>query len=306
MVHLRIKEAKSRKYYYLEHTIRKGKEFENKRLYLGKQLPKNIEEVKKQFMYNLFKELYEEQLKAIKKNFRAEFSKYPKSAQKKYIESFMIKFTYDTNKIEGSTLTLRETADLLEENITPGNRPLKDVKEAEAHRKVFYEMLENKRDLTLAAIIFWHKNLFQNIDPEIAGKIRKHPVAIARTKVKLPIPAELDTLLHEFFLWYRKYKNKLNPVILAALVHIKFVTIHPFSDGNGRISRLMMNFVLHKHNYPMMNIEYRNRSAYYNALERSQVHEKEHIFAHYLLKRYIKAYANYIKPIRKNARRKLK
>ena len=202
----------------------------------------------------------------------------------------MIRFTYNTNRIEGSTLTLKETADLLQDHITPRNKPIRDVKETEAHSKVFYDMMGYKKGLSLAAVRHWHKLLFHESDIEIAGNIRKHTVAIARSKVEFPMAAELDTLLHEFFEWYRKAKDSLNPVILAALVHLKFVTIHPFSDGNGRISRLMMNFVLHSKGYPLLNIEYTNRNAYYNALERSQLKNDDHFFAQYLIKQYIKAY----------------
>jgi len=222
-----------------------------------------------------------------------EFSKYPVSAKEKYIESFMIRFTYNTNRIEGSTLTLKETADLLQDSITPKNKPLRDVKETESHGKVFYDMVGYKKELSLAIVLYWHKLLFQESDLEIAGKIRKHPVAIARSKVEFPMAAELDALLHEFFNWYKKVKNRLNPVILAALVHLKFVSIHPFSDGNGRMSRLMMNFVLHSKGCPMLNIEYSNRNAYYNSLERSQLQKDDHFFVQYLLKRYLKAYKNY-------------
>ena len=295
MVKLRIIKQKENKYYYLEHTLRRGEDFENKRIYLGTEVPKNINAMKEEFMHEILKEKYNPKLDAIKKKFNEEFSQYPASAKEKYIESFMIKFTYNTNRIEGSTLSLKETADLLQENITPRNKPVRDVKEAEAHKKVFYEMQEYKRELTLALVLYWHKQLFNETDPEIAGKIRNHPVAIARSKVELPLPAELDTLLHEFFIWYTKNKDKLNPVILAALVHLKFVTIHPFSDGNGRISRLMMNFVLNKNSCPMLNIEYSNRTAYYNALEHSQLNNKENVFVQYLVKRYLKTHKRYLK-----------
>ncbi|MCH8329354.1 MAG: Fic family protein, partial [Nanoarchaeota archaeon] len=239
-------------------------------------------------------ELYGKQIKAIKKAFSKEFFNLPRTSKERYIESFMITFTYNTNRIEGSTLTLKETADLLQEHITPRNKPIRDVKETEAHRKVFYDMMGYKKELSLAAILHWHKLLFHESDIEIAGNIRKHTVAIARSKVEFPMAAELDTLLHEFFNWYRKVKDSLNPVILAALVHLRFVTIHPFSDGNGRISRLMMNFVLHSKGYPMLNIEYTNRNAYYNALERSQLKNDDHFFAQYVIKRYIKAYGEYL------------
>ena len=294
MVNLRVKEASGKKYYYLEHTLRTGNSFSNKRKYLGSQLPKNIELLKETFMYELFIERFDKTLETIKKKFGLDISKYPPTAKEQYIESFMINFTYNTNRIEGSTLSLRETADLLQQHITPRNKPLHDLKEAEAHKKVFYEMLNHSKDLTLAVVHYWHKLLWQDTTTDIAGTVRQHQAAIARSKVELPFPAELDTQLHEFFKWYNKKKRKLNSVVIAALVHLKFVTIHPFSDGNGRISRLMMNFVLHKHGYPMLNIEYTNRNSYYNALERSQTKKKEYIFVQYLVKLYLKINKRYV------------
>ena len=86
----------------------------------------------------------------------------------------------------------------------------------------------------------------------------------------------------------------MHPVILAVLVHLKFVSIHPFSDGNGRISRIIMNFVLHKFNFPMLDIEYVNRDNYYNALERSQIKKDSYIFVKHIVKRYLKEYNGYI------------
>jgi Fic family protein len=295
MVTIHIIRQGKKQYFYIEHTIRENKEIKTKRQYLGNKLPSNIEELKEIFMNSLLEEIYSDTLNTIKNNFNKESIQYPASAKDQHIESFMIRFTYNTNRIEGSTLTLKETADLLEEQITPHNRPLKDVKEAEAQKKVFYEMLNHDKELTLQTVLDWHRKLFAESNTEIAGKIRKHPVAIARSKVELPLPLELETLLHEFFRWYRKNKDRLNPVILAAMVHLKFVTIHPFSDGNGRISRLMMNFVLKKHKYPMLNIEYINRAAYYNALERSQTTHKDNVFVNYLVKRYLKSYGKYAK-----------
>ncbi|MBI4918332.1 Fic family protein [archaeon] len=143
--------------------------------------------------------------------------------------------------------------------------------------------------------MYWHKILLEDTDKEIAGKIRNHQVAIAGTTVQLPFPAELNILLEEFFKWYYHAKNDLHPVELAALVHLKFVLIHPFTDGNGRISRIMMNFVLNKNNFPMLDIAHSNRSSYYTALERSQKTRKEYIFVQYLIKRYVKEYQKYTK-----------
>ena len=303
MVNIRTISSGKKKYYYLEHTLRIGKGFKNKRIYLGSELPKNIGELKEKFLYNLFEEVYGKDLEAIKKSFSKEYGTYPESYKEKYLESFMIKFTYNTNKIEGGTLTLKETADLLQENITPRNKPVRDVKEAEAHKKVFYEMLGHKKKLSLATVLHWHQELLKETDPEIAGKVRKHTVAIARSKTELPLPTELDTMLYDFFKWYNHTYGKISPVVLAALVHLRFVTIHPFSDGNGRISRLMMNHTLNSQGYPMLSIEYKNRNAYYTALERSQTQRKEQTFMQYLIKRYVKEYKEYVKAREKQAKK---
>jgi Fic family protein len=103
-------------------------------------------------------------------------------------------------------------------------------------------------------------------------------------------PIELDLLLRDFFDWYHQNKKKLHPVHLAGLIHLKFVTIHPFADGNGRISRLLMNYVLHTNGYPMLIIPYSQRTSYYTALERSQLKKDENVFILWFFKRYLKEY----------------
>ncbi len=294
MVSIRKKVIGRQTYYYLEHTIRKGKKVEKREKYIGKTLPKNIDEIKREFLSEIYREKWYPLFDRIKKNFSKEFKQLPKAAREKEIETFSIRFTYDTQKIEGSKLTLRETADLLEKGITPKLKPLYDVKEAEGHQKVFYEMLQYEKDLTLQVILYWHKKLFEASKPEIAGRIREHQVAISGSKFTPPFPVEIYPLLREFFRWYNKNKKKLHPVELAALAHLKFVTIHPFTDGNGRISRLMMNFILHKHGYPMLNILYEKRVGYYNALERAQIKKMDEIFLQWFFKRYVKEYKRYL------------
>ena len=142
----------------------------------------------------------------------------------------------------------------------------------------------------LSVILHWHKKLLGDTKPDIAGKVRRHQVEISGSKFTPPSPVEVDPLLGDFFKWYSRNKGKVHPIELAALTHLKFVTIHPFTDGNGRISRLLMNFVLNKHRYPLLNISYKNRSSYYTALERAQVKKYEAIFVQWFFKRYIKEY----------------
>ena len=294
MVAIRKKSIDGKGYYYLEHSFREGSSVKKRELYLGTEIPKNIEEIKIKFTEEIYKERWKKTLEEIKKRYSKENASIPESLSEKEIESFMIKFTYDTQRIEGSKLTLRETANLLEKGITPTQKPIRDVKEAEAHKKVFYEVLKFKKDLSLDLVLHWHRMLFLETKKDMAGILRKHQVAISSSKFMPPSPVEVYLLLKEFFKWYEKNKNKINPVELAALVHLKFVTIHPFGDGNGRISRLMMNFVLKKYKYPMLNIKYEGRNSYYNALERSQIKKNEGIFIQWFIKNYIKANERYV------------
>ncbi len=127
MVNIRTIERGTKRYYYLEHTIREGKEFKNKRIYLGQTLPKNIDEIKDKFLYELLEEMHKKRLIEIKNRFNSEYKSYPESYKKKYIEAFAIKFTYNTNRIEGGTLTLKDTADLLQNSITPKNKSVKEL-----------------------------------------------------------------------------------------------------------------------------------------------------------------------------------
>jgi Fic family protein len=293
MVNIRKKTVEGNSYFYLEHSFRKEGKVEKKELYLGKEIPKDIERIERDFILEIYNETWLNRLDKIKENYSKEQKKTPVSAKGKEVENFMVKFTYNTQRIEGSKLTLRDTANLLEKGETP-KKPLKDIKEAEAHKKVFYEMLNYSKDLNLQIMLQWNKILLSETKPDVAGRIRNHGVAISGSKFMPPLAIELEFLLKEFFDWYSKNKTKLHPVVLSALAHLKFVTIHPFSDGNGRISRLMMNFILNKNGFPMLDIPYENRNGYYTALERSQIKKEEKIFLQWFFKRYLKEYRRLI------------
>ncbi|MDF1558442.1 MAG: Fic family protein [ANME-2 cluster archaeon] len=153
-------------------------------------------------------------------------------------------------------------------------------------------MLEYTKDLSLNSVLYFHKKMFQSTKSDIAGIIRSHQVAISGSKFMPHFPAEIYPLLTDLFKWYRKHKNNVHPVELAALVHLKLVTIHPFTDGNGRISRLMMNFVLHRHRFPMLTIPYEQMAGYYKALEKAQITKDEPAFLQWFFRRYEKEQKN--------------
>ena len=288
MVRVRKRTLGSRTYYYLEHSIRIGRAVQKREQYLGGRLPRNVEELKERFLQEVNRERWNPLLSAIKRGYAAEMRRTPVSARERELDAFAVQFTYDTQRIEGSTLTLRETANLLLHGRTPSERPLRDVQEAEAHRAVFLSLLSERKDLSMSLVLRTHHDMFRASRPDIAGRIREHQVAISGSRFVPPVPVEVYPLLREFFRWYDRAKTKLHPVDLAALVHLKFVTVHPFSDGNGRVARLLMNFVLHRRGFPMLDIPYAGRNRYYGVLERAQIHREDSIFLQWFLRRYLR------------------
>jgi Fic family protein len=225
MVTLKKRKKGSKVYYYLEHAYRQGKKVLKREKYVGTMIPKNVESVRKAFLHEWYKEKWYPVFERIKQQASHELKQTPLSAREKEQENFVIRFTYDTQRIEGSTLTLKETANLLGKGITPAAKPMRDVREAEAHAKLFRELLSYRKKLRLPVICLWHKQLFSETQPDIAGKIRRHGIMIAGSRFMPPSPVEVEPLLEDFFKWYSTNSNKVHPVELAALAHLKFVTI---------------------------------------------------------------------------------
>mgnify|MGYP001568359958 FL=1 len=173
---LKRKKGKN-EYFYLQYSFRKGRKVKTKEKYLGKEIPKNIEEIKKQIKKELKEELYNK-LEKIKENFIKEWKTYPESVKEKLKEEISIAFTYNTNAIEGSTITLEEAREIIHDKISP-NKPLRDVKETEAHSKVFLEMLDKKEKISNELTLRWHKEIFKETKQDIAGRYRDYLVRIA-------------------------------------------------------------------------------------------------------------------------------
>lgn len=279
-------------YYYLYHDS-KGNTRRQCEEYLGKSIPPDIEERKSDFMLRILRGEWEPKLEIIRSGFEKRCASMPRTILEKNLGTFAVQFTYNTQRIEGSALSLRDTARLLEDGITPARRPIGDVWEAEAHRTVFLDAIR-EGDLSRDRVTEWHRRLFEGTKEDIAGKIRDYDVGVAQSRFMPPPHGAVGGLVSGFFGWYEASKNVLNPVELAALVHLKFVTIHPFGDGNGRVSRLMMNHVLYRSGYPMMDIKYGDRGSYYNALERSQTRADDLPFLRWFMSRYLRMHANYL------------
>ena len=268
-------------YFYLQHSFRKNGKVVTKELYLGKDIPKNIEEIKEKIMLETKKALLNK-LEKIKSSFQKEWKRYPESAKEKELHEIAIAFTYNTNAIEGSTITLEEARQILEDKIAP-NKPLKDIRETESHAKVFLELLKTTEKISKKLLLKWHKDVFGETKPDIAGRFRNYLVRVGIYIA--PDWQDLEKLMEQLIKFVNESKlngSKLNPVELTARAHYRFEKIHPFGDGNGRIGRLVMNYILWNSDYPMLIIEYKNRKSYYKALQRN-----EEGFVSYFIRRYI-------------------
>lgn len=184
---------------------------------------------------------------------------------------FEVELTYSSNAIEGNTLTRSETALVIEKGITVGGKPMKDHLEALNHRDALISMRKmiNNKSITISDILYLHKLILKGIDDTNAGSIRQVPVRISGSTVVLPNPLKVPDLLEEFYNWLNVSQD--HPVFKAAAAHYKFVTIHPFVDGNGRTGRLLMNLILMRSGYPPAIILPKDRLKYIKSLERAQL-----------------------------------
>lgn len=211
----------------------------------------------------------EEKLEKINK-----FRPLPPSLVKKLREQFELEMTYNSNGIEGNSLTLKETFLVINEGITIKGKPLKDHLEAKNH----YEALEYLTDLvehdkkhTFSEVLIrhLHQMIIQDIDKEWAGRYRDRNVIIGGADHTPPEAIEIPSQMHDLMSWLRINQKTLHPIELAALLHHKLVYIHPFFDGNGRTARLTMNVLLMQEKYPLAIILKNDRKKYYRILAKA-------------------------------------
>lgn len=178
-----------------------------------------------------------------------------------------LEYTYESNRIKGNTLTLHETDLVINKGLTVTGKSMREHLEAINHQEAIRyikNMADKNTTLNEREILSIHNLILRGINPEDAGKYRLEQVMIKE--------------MEDFFIWYETHKNTLHPIILAAELHERLLTMHPFMEGNGRTSRLMMNLILLQNGYVIANIkgDYDNKTKYFNALETAQTkHNKE-------------------------------
>lgn len=277
MAYTEIKLQNGKKYYYRVLSVRKGRKVNKKRIYIGvnlssEELAKKGKEADKEL--SAFKDILTSEEIHFLDNLKKKFSKEPKITLENRYEAFSALFTYNSTAIEGNTLTLQETTQLLFQNIVPAGKSLREINETLNHKKAFDYILSYKGDITKEFILELHQLIAANtLRPEFSsqiGRFRNVQVFITGVLWFPPKPSDVADKMKSLLTWYSKNKKTLHPLILASYFHTEFEKIHPFVDGNGRVGRLLMNFILHKNKYPMINIPNSIKYKYYDALEKTQ------------------------------------
>lgn len=291
MAYIEKKVIKGRTYYYLTETKRVGGKFKKTRTYLGTKIPKGMEKRLKGAR-RVKRYLTKKQrglLDSVKRNFlkthRIDRSLWETEKKR------LVEFIYNTNAIEGNTLTLKDTANVLEGKKPKKELKKKDVQEAKNMKTCVDFLFGHKGDITLELILKLHRMEVGQIEHD-AGRFRTYNVRVG--DYICPDASKVPELMNEFMDWYEEVGGKLHPLELAALVHLKFVRIHPFGDGNGRMARLLMNFVMLKEKYPLINIFNDEKIVYYLVLKKYDIEKKEKDFVRYIYAVFGNQYTEYI------------
>lgn len=198
-------------------------------------------------------------------------------------EYFHTAYTHESNRIEGNTLTLNETHLVVNEGITIGGKSMREHLELLNHKEaieLIHDFVKNKVEFNAFYLKQIHHLVLKGIDKSNAGVYRSVPVRISGSKHVPPEPYMIDKMMEDYFLFYEMHKNQLHPIILAAEMHERLVSIHPFIDGNGRTSRLVMNLILLQHGFTLVNLkgDLDKKTDYFKALETVQVDHENELF----------------------------
>ena len=297
ILHCDSRIGKSTKY-YLVYSYREEDKVRKIRRYLGANLSlKELKEAKIKAERQIKKEIEELSTEifnfSLSKKQLERLNEYDKKLEvyhfdKKDWKRFTEEFVYNTNAIEGSSVQLGEVKEILAEYKTakePEEIETKGVAKAVEYVK------DTKKDLSIGMMQKLHKICFEG-SKSFAGKIRNVEVVVRNSKGEIlhqgvPV-SQLQPALKDMAGWYKKNKTKFKPLVLAAIMHNQFEYIHPFQDGNGRVGRLLLIFILLKNKYPPINITLEDRAEYYTTLQEYQKSQNLKPTMEFLVKQYKK------------------
>ena len=224
----------------------------------------------------------------------------PEEALKKIQDALDIEYTYESNRIEGNTLTLQETALVVNEGVTISGKSMREHLEAINHAEAISYIKDiAKQDIEISerTIKEIHALILHGIDRENAGRYRTVPVMISGSTHMPPQPYLIEKQMEDIILRFKQMEaEKVHPVLIAAYLHDELVRIHPFIDGNGRTSRLLMNLYLLRHGYVIITLKGSNDAKvnYYKALEMSHTEQLPEDFQKLVIEAEIAALQKYL------------
>ena len=224
----------------------------------------------------------------------------PEEALKKIQDAFDIEYTYESNRIEGNTLTLQETALVVNEGVTISGKSMREHLEAINHAEAISYIKDiAKQDIEISerTIKEIHALILHGIDRENAGRYRTVPVMISGSTHMPPPPYLIEKQMEDFILRFKQMEaENVHPVLVAAYLHDELVRIHPFIDGNGRTSRLLMNLYLLRHGYVIITLKGSNdaKVSYYKALKKSHTEQLPEDFQKLVIEAEIAALQKYL------------
>lgn len=310
MVSIKTKTINGKKYLYAEYSFRLPDGSIKKLSKLIKnENQKESKEIKEYFLKNEAEAyiryalekykpdnvLTEEQIKSIE-TIKVEYKEIMKKLTKKQIKDildrFTVNFTYESNAIEGNSLTLKDVTLILGENLVPKGKDLREVYETKNTREAHELLFNNKVKITIKDIINIHSLLVK--DTGVSFGFKKIPNYLLMRNLKTTPPERVEKEMIKLISWHEENKEKIHPLKLASEFHARFERIHPFEDGNGRVGRVLLNAILLENNYPPLIIRKTSRIAYFSALEAFDKGYKEKL-ERFLLEKLKKTFNNFFK-----------
>ncbi len=278
MVYHEVREVNGKKHYLIHNKRERGKWIKKSKFIGSGEISKRkISILKKKFekfllmdkKYEYLKNKDVAEIENLKENYNKKIKELKKEEYERFQNTFFTELTYNSNAIEGNTLSLQETSMVLDKGIIPEGATLREIYEAKNHFEALKFLQDYKGDLNEELILKLHNIITKNILGRFSGKYRETSIRVFGVDIKFPSSEKVPQLVKNLIYWYKENKNKFHQFELATVVSMKLVTIHPFLDGNGRVSRLIMNFLLSKRDYPWINIYNRQRQKYLQAVRKA-------------------------------------
>jgi len=314
MTKITLKKIKGKEYVYLEKSLRVKESVRNISKYIGKakEVSKNqIKQAKKEFNKELLEK--EAELKTnywYKKNkltypltreevkkieiMNTKYKKIIKNLHPKNITDlnrrFIANYVFESNALEGNSLTLKNVAEIIFKKRVSSGKDLREIYDAQNSFNLFLYLQKTREKISDEFIIKIHRKMMKDIDDRLG--YRKVPIMLIGKTTKLTAPEEIKEKMDDLLNWYYQNENILYPLELAFIFHAKFEKIHPFCDGNGRVGRFLLNYILMRKGYFPIIIRKTSRNTYFKALEAADK-KKWHILIRFALDNYKKTFRKF-------------